>query len=73
VVPVIGLSLASAPDFAHYLPFLQPIVSANPILAGLATVFAPAVAATLFVIAGLSIIHCMLFSLGSAYSRLTPY
>jgi len=63
VIPVIGLALASAPDFAHYLPFLQPIVNANPVLAGLATVLAPAIAATIFVITCLSIIHCMLSSL----------
>lgn len=63
MVPAIGLSLASAPDVAHYLPFLQPILSANPILAGLATIFAPAVAATFFVVIGLSIINCALSSL----------
>ena len=62
MIPAIGLSLASAPDVAHYLPFLRPIVSAHPIPAGLATIFAPAVAATVFVIIALALIHCMLSS-----------
>jgi hypothetical protein len=59
---MIGLSLASAPDVAHYLPFLRPIMSAHPILGGLATIFVPAVGATIFVIIGLSVIHCMLYA-----------
>ncbi|KAJ3499739.1 hypothetical protein NLJ89_g10066 [Agrocybe chaxingu] len=53
----VGLALAPAPDVAHYIPFLQPLVTAEPIAAGLATILAPAVAATLFIIAGLAVIH----------------
>ncbi|KAK7029822.1 MPN domain-containing protein [Favolaschia claudopus] len=43
-----GLSLTTAPDVAHYLPFLAPLLSSkttgDTIAAGLATVLAPAVA-----------------------------
>ncbi|KAF9556409.1 hypothetical protein CPC08DRAFT_778388 [Agrocybe pediades] len=53
----VGLSLAPAPDVAHYIPFLQPLLTANTIAAGVATVFAPAVAVTIFIVLGLGIIH----------------
>ncbi|KAL0951690.1 hypothetical protein HGRIS_008366 [Hohenbuehelia grisea] len=44
-----GLALATAPDVAHYLPFLDGLLSTDPLAAGIATVLAPAVAATVFV------------------------
>ncbi|KAF9486350.1 hypothetical protein BDN70DRAFT_902505 [Pholiota conissans] len=53
----VGLSLAPAPDVAHFLPFLQPLVTTETLAAGVATVFAPAVAATVFVVAAIIIIH----------------
>ncbi|PPQ90938.1 hypothetical protein CVT25_008249 [Psilocybe cyanescens] len=53
----VGLSLAPAPDVAHFIPFLQPLISANTIAAGVATILAPAVAATIFIIVGLAAIH----------------
>ncbi|KAF7979445.1 hypothetical protein HWV62_42598 [Athelia sp. TMB] len=46
---VAGLSLADAPDFAHYVPLLQPIVQAGGIPSGLAITLAPAVAAAVFI------------------------
>ncbi|KAK7058587.1 hypothetical protein VNI00_002223 [Paramarasmius palmivorus] len=52
-----GLALATAPDFAHYLPFLQSLWSANTLAAGIATVLAPAVAITLFVYIALRLVH----------------
>ncbi|KIM47616.1 hypothetical protein M413DRAFT_439287 [Hebeloma cylindrosporum] len=52
-----GLSLAPAPDVAHYLPFLQHLVTTETIAAGIATVLAPAVAATVFILLGLAAIH----------------
>ncbi|KAJ7619547.1 hypothetical protein FB45DRAFT_931060 [Roridomyces roridus] len=54
-----GLSLTTAPDVAHYLPFLKPLVSSdtNTIASGLATVLAPAVAATLFICLALGIVN----------------
>jgi hypothetical protein len=58
VTAAVGLSLVTAPDVAHYLPFLKPVLSTNPVAAGLATILAPAVGATLFIIIGLGIIHC---------------
>jgi len=53
-----GLALATAPDVAHYLPFLQPLVNGNTLASGLATTLAPAVAATLFIVIALAIINC---------------
>ncbi|KAF9535881.1 hypothetical protein CPB83DRAFT_40825 [Crepidotus variabilis] len=55
--PAAGLALAPAPDVAHYLSFLQPLLTAEPVAAGLATILAPAVGATLFIVIGLGIIH----------------
>ena len=55
----VGLALAVAPDFSHFLPFLQPLLlKANVIVAGIATVFVPAVAATVFISLGLATINC---------------
>ena len=55
----IGLALAPAPDVAHFLPFLQPLLlEADTIAAGIATVFVPAVAATIFISLGLAAINC---------------
>ncbi|KAF8167474.1 hypothetical protein B0H34DRAFT_18533 [Crassisporium funariophilum] len=53
----VGLALAPAPDVAHYIPFLRPLLTANKIAAGIATILAPAVAATLFIILGLAAIN----------------
>ena len=58
VSAAVGLSLAPAPDVANYLPFLKPLVTTETIVAGLATVLAPAVAATIFIILGLAAVHC---------------
>ncbi|KAJ6542659.1 hypothetical protein B0H19DRAFT_957413 [Mycena capillaripes] len=56
-----GLSLTTAPDVAHYLPFLAPLLSSKTtsatIASGLATVLAPAVAATLFISLAVAIIN----------------
>lgn len=55
----IGLALALAPDVAHFLPFLQPLLSNDvTIAAGIATVFVPAVAATIIISLGLAAINC---------------
>ncbi|KDR85603.1 hypothetical protein GALMADRAFT_53945 [Galerina marginata CBS 339.88] len=53
----VGLSLAPAPDVAHYIPFLKSLVTTETIAAGVATILAPAVAATLFIILGLWVIN----------------
>jgi len=60
VTAAVGLSLATAPDVAHYIPFLRPLVNGSTIAAGVATVLAPAVAVTLFILLGLALIHCRL-------------
>ncbi|KAF9270732.1 hypothetical protein L218DRAFT_952811 [Marasmius fiardii PR-910] len=51
-----GLALATAPDFSHYLPFLQKLWSENRIAAGVVTVFVPAFAISLFVYIALRIV-----------------
>ncbi|KAH9486372.1 hypothetical protein JR316_0000436 [Psilocybe cubensis] len=53
----VGLTLAPAPDVAHFIPFLQPLISANTIAAGVATILAPAVAVTIFIVLGVAKIH----------------
>ncbi|TCD68080.1 hypothetical protein EIP91_011533 [Steccherinum ochraceum] len=52
-----GLSLATAPDFAHYFPFFGPISNGNQLGAGVASGLAAAVAATLFISIALMIVH----------------
>ncbi|KAJ7938158.1 hypothetical protein B0H13DRAFT_2301727 [Mycena leptocephala] len=53
-----GLSLTTAPDVVHFLPFLAPLLtSKDTIASGLATVLAPAVAATLFISLAVIIIN----------------
>ncbi|KAG5647674.1 hypothetical protein DXG03_008397 [Asterophora parasitica] len=52
-----GLALATAPNMAHYLPFLKPLLTTHRLLAGIATVLAPAVAATLFISIALCLVH----------------
>lgn len=59
---VSGLSLANAPDFAHYLNFLQPLADNGGLAAGLATALAPAVAAALFVGLAIAIVDCKLLT-----------
>ena len=55
----IGLALAPAPDVTFFLPFLQPLLSNDIIIAaGIATVFVPAVTATIIISLGLAAINC---------------
>ncbi|KAF5352644.1 hypothetical protein D9756_005814 [Leucocoprinus leucothites] len=46
---VAGLAVSPAPDVTHYLSFLEPLLTANTLASGVATVFLPAVAATIFI------------------------
>ena len=57
---VSGLALANAPDFGHYIQFLQPLAKDGGLTSGLATVLAPAVAATFFITIALAIVNCKL-------------
>lgn len=67
VTAAVGLFLAPSPNFAHYIPFLKPLLTGETIAAGIATILAPAVAATFFVIVGIITIHCMwLLSFGAS-------
>ncbi|KAJ7353421.1 hypothetical protein DFH08DRAFT_856840 [Mycena albidolilacea] len=56
-----GLALTTAPDVAHYLPFLAPLLSVknagDSIASGLATVLAPAVAVALFISLAVALIN----------------
>lgn len=57
---MIGLVLSTAPDFAHYLPFLKTLTRHDNIATGIATSLAPALAATLFICIALGVVHCTL-------------
>ena len=57
VIATAGLAVATSPDFAHYLPFLRPLANHNNLPSGLATVLAPSVAATLFLLIALLALH----------------
>ena len=58
VTAAAGLAVAGAPDVAHYFPFLQGLLTKNPLATGIATVLAPAVAATVFIILALLVVNC---------------
>ncbi|THV01445.1 hypothetical protein K435DRAFT_750308 [Dendrothele bispora CBS 962.96] len=60
-----ALSLATAPDVGHFLPFLQPLLSENALAAGIVTVFIPAFAALLFVSLALIFVRWAAENLGS--------
>lgn len=42
VVPIVGLSVASAPGFAHYLGFLKPFAQSNGVGSGVIEGLVPA-------------------------------
>ncbi|KAF8321602.1 hypothetical protein DL93DRAFT_2072348 [Clavulina sp. PMI_390] len=56
-VPVLGLFLANAPDFAHFIPALDPITSASSIGSAIVTTLVPSLAAILFTCIALGIVH----------------
>lgn len=58
VTAATGLSLATAPDVAHYLPFLASLLNADPLASGIATVLAPAFAIIVFMIIALTVVYC---------------
>jgi hypothetical protein len=57
VIAAAGLAVATAPDFAHYLPLFQSLANKNDLTTGLATVLAPSVAATLFILLAILALH----------------
>ncbi|KAF5323627.1 hypothetical protein D9611_005517 [Ephemerocybe angulata] len=61
-----GLSLATAPNVAHYLPFLNGLLNAHPLAVGMATIFAPAIVSSVFIFIALFIIHGTAHIHGSA-------
>jgi hypothetical protein len=54
VIPIVGLTVASAPGFAHYLGFLRPLVESDGFGSGVAQGLVPAIALTLLI--GLSVL-----------------
>lgn len=59
MVAVAGLVVATAPDVAHYLPLFETFIEDDDKWGpGIATVLAPAIAATLFFFAAIGSIKC---------------
>ncbi len=58
VTAVAGLSVATAPEYAHYLPFFLPLSTGNNLGAGVSICLAAAIAMTLFMAIGLYFIQC---------------
>lgn len=54
---VAGLAVSPAPDVAHYLPFLEPLLTTTALASGIATVLVPALAATLFIALAIRLIN----------------
>ena len=46
------------PDVAHFLPFLEPLLRSDRLAAGVASVFAPTVAAIVFITIALLAVNC---------------
>ena len=57
VIATAGLAVATAPDYAHYLTLFRSMAGDNNLPTGLATVLAPSVAATLFMLLALFTLH----------------
>ncbi|KZT02505.1 uncharacterized protein LAESUDRAFT_661940 [Laetiporus sulphureus 93-53] len=57
LMAVAALYLSTAPDFAHYFPFLMRLDEGNELGAGVATCLAAALAAVLFIWVVLAILH----------------
>lgn len=58
MVPVAGLYLSTAPDFAHYYPFLMRLDEGNDLGAGIATCLAAALLAIFFISFAMKTVHC---------------
>ncbi|KDQ20481.1 hypothetical protein BOTBODRAFT_308811 [Botryobasidium botryosum FD-172 SS1] len=56
-IPVTGLALAGAPEYAHHVPILSELAKRNDLVAGVATTLAPALAAALFITIAIGIVH----------------
>jgi len=57
VIAAAGLAVATAPDYAHYLPLFRSTANRNDFLTGLITVLAPSVGATLFIFLAILALH----------------
>ncbi|CDO75477.1 hypothetical protein BN946_scf184935.g13 [Trametes cinnabarina] len=52
-----GLAVATAPDVAHYFPFLMPLVTGSKLGGGVGSTWAASLAATLFIFLALAILR----------------
>lgn len=50
--------MTNAPDFAHFVPVLNPLVSPRSIGPAIATTLAPSLAAILVTCIALGVVHC---------------
>lgn len=57
VTAAAGLSVASAPAFAHYFPFFLPLSSSNFLGAGVAVCLGASVGAALFMAVAVVLVH----------------
>ena len=53
-----GLTVAAAPEFAHYLPFFLPLSTGNNLGSGISICLAAAIAVVLFMAIGLYFVQC---------------
>ncbi|KAI0003860.1 hypothetical protein BJV74DRAFT_812109 [Russula compacta] len=65
LIAAAGLAVATSPDFAHYLPFFSSLANHNNFPTGLATVLAPATAASLFILLAVLALHLSARLLGT--------
>ncbi|KAI9065843.1 hypothetical protein FKP32DRAFT_1566891 [Trametes sanguinea] len=54
---VSGLAVATAPDVAHYFPFMMPLVTGSKLGGGLGSTWAASLAAMLFIFLALVVLH----------------
>ena len=65
MTPVAALFLSTAPDFAHYFPFLMRLNEGQQFGAGIATDLIPALLVVLFIAVILKIVTCKNHALSS--------
>jgi calcium permeable stress-gated cation channel len=59
VTAAVGLALAPAPNYAHYITFLGPLANNKTFTSGLATILAPSFAATVFIVLAVGAVQSM--------------
>ena len=54
----LGLALSTAPNVAHFLPFLGSLLRSDRLAVGIASIFAPTIAAIVFITVALITVNC---------------